>query len=77
MAVKALEIRPLEGPSSSAVDFGAEIHNADIENLTEEDFEVIRNALYSSLVVVIKNQAGVSPVSYREKNVLRLKTSRE
>ena len=66
MAVKTLEIRPLEAPSSSAVDFGAEIHNADIEHLTDEDFEVIRNALYNSLVVVIKNQAGLSPKAQYE-----------
>ena len=71
MAVKTLEVRPLEVSSKSAVDFGAEIHNADIENLTDADFEVIRDALYQSLVVVIKNQAGSSPVSYSEKNVLR------
>ena len=66
MAVKTLEIRPLEAPSSSAVDFGAEIYNADIEHLTDEDFEVIRNALYNSLVVVIKNQAGLSPKAQYE-----------
>jgi alpha-ketoglutarate-dependent taurine dioxygenase len=64
MAVKTLEVRPLETPTTSAVDFGAEIYNADIENLNDADFEVIRDTLYKSLVVVIKNQAGSSPVSY-------------
>ncbi len=58
MAVKTLEVRPLDGPHPQ---FGAEIDNVDIENLRDEDFEVIRNALYNYHVVVLKNQAGVSP----------------
>ena len=77
MAVKALEVRALEVPANSAVEFGAEILNADVENLSDEAFAVIHDTLYNNAVVVIKNQAGVSPVSYSEKNALRLKTSRE
>ena len=61
MAVKTLEVRPIEVPSTSAVDFGVEILNADVENLTDDDFAVIREALYHSHVVVIKDQADVSP----------------
>jgi alpha-ketoglutarate-dependent taurine dioxygenase len=67
MAVKILETRPLSAPSpQSAVDFGVEITNADIENLTDADFETIRAALYNSHVVVIKNQNGLSPKAQYE-----------
>jgi alpha-ketoglutarate-dependent taurine dioxygenase len=61
MAVKALQVSPIAAPSTSAVDFGAEIENADLENLSEEDFQTIRNALYHHHVVVLKNQTGLSP----------------
>jgi len=67
MAVKTLEVRPLKAPSStSAVDFGVEIDNVDLENLSDADFEIIRNALYHSHVVVLKNQAGLSPKAQYE-----------
>ena len=66
MAVKTLEIRPLQVPSTSAVDFGTEILNADVEHLTDDDFAIIREALYNSHVVIIKNQAGVSPKAQYE-----------
>ena len=66
MAVKKLEVRSLKTSSNSAIDFGAEILNADVEHLTEEDFEVIRDVLYKSSVVVIKNQDGVSPKAQYE-----------
>jgi alpha-ketoglutarate-dependent taurine dioxygenase len=61
MAVKVLEVRPLPVPAGSAINFGAEIDNVDIENLSEQDFETIRNALYNYHVVVLKNQEGLSP----------------
>lgn len=66
MAVKGLEIRPLVVPSTSAVDFGVEIDNVDIENLSEQDFDTIRTALYKNHVVVLKNQAGMSPKAQYE-----------
>jgi alpha-ketoglutarate-dependent taurine dioxygenase len=55
MAVKTLEVRPLKAP------VGAEIYHLDLPNLTEADFEIIRNALYNYHVVVLKNQSAVSP----------------
>ncbi|KAL3421087.1 alpha-ketoglutarate dependent xanthine dioxygenase [Phlyctema vagabunda] len=61
MAVKSLEIRPLPVPAGSQVNFGVEIENVDLENLSEEDFLAIRNALYTSHVVILKNQEGLSP----------------
>lgn len=58
MAVKTLEVRPLNGPHPQ---FGAEIYNVDLDNLKDADFETIRNTLYNYHVVVLKNQDGVSP----------------
>lgn len=67
MAVKTLEVRPLPSPQpESAVDFGVEIDYVDLENLSEADFETIRNALYNSHVVVLKNQTGLTPKAQYE-----------
>ncbi|KAF8863103.1 Clavaminate synthase-like protein [Acephala macrosclerotiorum] len=67
MAVKVLEVRPLPSPHpDSTVDFGVEIDNVDLENLSEADFQVIRNALYNSHIVVLKNQQGLSPKAQYE-----------
>jgi alpha-ketoglutarate-dependent taurine dioxygenase len=61
MAVKTIEVRPLPSPHpDSTVDFGVEVYNANLENLSDADFQVLRNALYNSHVVVLKNQTGLS-----------------
>ncbi|KAI9051970.1 hypothetical protein LZ554_004224 [Drepanopeziza brunnea f. sp. 'monogermtubi'] len=57
MAVQSLQVRPLPAPNpTSAVDFGIEIDHVDLENLSEAEFQTIRDALYRSHVVVLKNQ---------------------
>jgi xanthine dioxygenase len=61
MAVKTLEVKPFSTPENSSLNLGAEINNVDLEHLSEEDFKTIRNALYNHHVVVLKNQAGLSP----------------
>ncbi|KAM0142692.1 hypothetical protein ACHAP3_001798 [Botrytis cinerea] len=61
MAVKTLEVKPFSSPENSSLNLGAEINNVDLEHLSEEDFKTIRNALYNHHVVVLKNQAGLSP----------------
>jgi len=67
MAVKTLQVKPLQAPHpDSEVDFGVQIENVDLENLTDADFETIRKALYTSHVVVLKNQAGLSPKAQYE-----------
>jgi len=66
MTVKTIEVKPLVVPSTSAVDFGVEISNVDLENLSDSDFAIIRDALYHSHVVVLKNQAGLSPKAQYE-----------
>ena len=71
MAVKTLEVRPLDGPHPQ---FGAEIDNVNLENLSDADFETIRNTLYNYHVVVLKNQAGVSPKGLSHTKYLELYT---
>ncbi|APA06693.1 hypothetical protein SS1G_04722 [Sclerotinia sclerotiorum 1980 UF-70] len=66
MAVKTLEVKPISSPDNSSLNFGAEIDNVNLESLSEEDFKVIRNALYKYHVVVLKNQAGLSPKAQYE-----------
>lgn len=56
-----MPVKILEVASTSAVDFGAEILNAGIEDLKDADFAAICEALYKYHVVIIKNQAGLSP----------------
>jgi alpha-ketoglutarate-dependent taurine dioxygenase len=66
MAVKELSVRPLTVPTTSSVNFGVEIHNVDLEHLTEADFETIRNTLYKSHIVILKSQSGLSPKAQYE-----------
>ncbi|KAF5502614.1 putative dioxygenase [Colletotrichum aenigma] len=54
-------ITPLTPAEGSAVDFGAVVSNVDIENLTDADFDAIRDALFKHQVLVFKNQSHVSP----------------
>ncbi|KAF4554476.1 Taurine catabolism dioxygenase TauD-like protein 5 [Elsinoe fawcettii] len=54
-----VNIEPLSSADSN--DFGAVLSGVDIENLSDADFDVIRNALYTYQVLVVKNQLHVSP----------------
>lgn len=61
MAVKPVVVRPIVAPAGSQINFGAEIENVDLENLSDSDFASISDALYKHQVVVIKNQSSLSP----------------
>lgn len=50
----------------STHDFGAEPRNADLENLSESDFDVIRNALYEYQLILFKGQQGLPPLAQYE-----------
>lgn len=56
-----ITVHPFEVSGDSEVDFGAELRNVDLANVTPEDFDVIRNALYTYQVVLIKDQSAVTP----------------
>ncbi|KAI8246671.1 putative dioxygenase [Colletotrichum sp. SAR 10_77] len=59
-------ITPLTPAEGSAVDFGAVVSNVDVENLTDADFDAIRDALFKHQVLVFKNQSHVSPKAQYE-----------
>ncbi|KAJ9155114.1 Alpha-ketoglutarate dependent xanthine dioxygenase [Pleurostoma richardsiae] len=54
-------VQPLQLPEGSGIKFGAAVSGIDIENLTDADFDVIRDALFRNQVLVFKNQGHVSP----------------
>ncbi|KAH6651686.1 TfdA family taurine catabolism dioxygenase TauD [Truncatella angustata] len=64
--MSSITVEPLVFPKTSGVNFGAKVCNADIENLTDADFDVIRDALFRNQVVVFKNQSHVSPKAQYE-----------
>ncbi|OOQ81629.1 putative dioxygenase [Penicillium brasilianum] len=66
MAVLPPTVHPIEPPSGSQIDFGAQIEGIDLENLSDEQFTTIRNALYHHHVVVFKNQRNISPKAQYE-----------
>ena len=62
----AITVHKLTPPKGSSYDFAAELRNADLENLSEADFEVIRNALYENQVILFKGQQNLSPKAQYE-----------
>ncbi|KAI9366995.1 Clavaminate synthase-like protein [Aspergillus egyptiacus] len=61
-----LIVEKLTPPPGSDIDFGAVITNADLENLTDDTFSTISEALHTHLVVVIKNQHHLTPKAQYE-----------
>jgi len=56
-----LQIRPLEPAPGSTVDFGAEIADCDLVNLSDADFEALVRAVLTHHVVVIRGQTSLTP----------------
>ncbi|CAO3659619.1 unnamed protein product [Umbelopsis ramanniana] len=57
-----MQFRKIQLPASqTGVDFGLELIDCDLENLTEEQFKEIEKAVYTHQVLVIRNQSHVSP----------------
>ncbi|KAI1649064.1 Clavaminate synthase-like protein [Daldinia loculata] len=61
-----ITVEPLHVADNHGVNFGAVVHNANIDNLTDVDFEIIRNALFIHQVLVFKNKSDVSSKSQFE-----------
>jgi alpha-ketoglutarate-dependent taurine dioxygenase len=61
MTIRPVKIRPISVPIDSAVTFGAEIVNINLENLSDADFAIIHDALYKHQVLVFKNQSPLTP----------------
>ena len=62
MAIKSrITVHKLQPAKGSNVDFGAELHGADLENITPNDFAIIRQALYENQLILFKNQQDLTP----------------
>ncbi|KAJ4157969.1 uncharacterized protein LMH87_008517 [Akanthomyces muscarius] len=53
-------VQPFLQTPGSGVNFGAVVSGVDIDNLRDGDFDVIRNALFTHQVLIIKGQGHVS-----------------
>jgi alpha-ketoglutarate-dependent taurine dioxygenase len=56
-----LSIRALPKAAGSEVDFGVEIAPCDLAQLSDEDFATLQEAVLTSQVVVVREQAGLTP----------------
>ncbi|KAF2763862.1 Clavaminate synthase-like protein [Teratosphaeria nubilosa] len=67
MAIQSkITVHKLAPPKGSNIDFGAEIRGADLENLNQTGFDVIRKALYENQVLIFKGQQNLSPKAQYE-----------
>ncbi|KAK5108761.1 Alpha-ketoglutarate-dependent xanthine dioxygenase xan-1 [Meristemomyces frigidus] len=67
MAIKSrITVHKITPPKGSDIDFGAELRGADLDNITELDFDIIRRALYENQVLIFKNQQNLSPKAQYE-----------
>ncbi|WFD43614.1 hypothetical protein MPSI1_002277 [Malassezia psittaci] len=55
------QVKPFEHSSQSKINFGAQVLDVDIENVTKEDCDLIKDALYKHQVLLFKNQGHVTP----------------
>lgn len=55
-ASSKITITPMDNGPKSKVDFGATVLGVDLNNLTDEDFEVIHKALHEHKLLVFKEQ---------------------
>ncbi|PVI03353.1 Clavaminate synthase-like protein [Periconia macrospinosa] len=61
-----ITIHPITPPQGSTYTFGAELRNANLENLTEADKKTIIDALYTHQVILFKNQQSLTPKAQYE-----------
>ena len=67
MAIQSkITVHKIAPHSGSKIDFGAEVRGADLETISQTDFEIIRKALYEHQVIIFKNQQHVAPVAQYE-----------
>lgn len=67
MAIKSnITVNKIAPPTGAKFDIGAELQGADLENITESDFDVIRKALYEHQVILFKGQQNLSPKAQYE-----------
>lgn len=59
--IKPLNFKPLPTPATSKVNFGVQLENVNLQDLSESDFSQIQAALYTHSIIVIKNQNTLTP----------------
>ncbi|KAI9316283.1 taurine catabolism dioxygenase [Dichotomocladium elegans] len=60
-------IEPIKPTAAqSGVDFGAMIHDLDLETLSDHDFKKLEEAVYTYQVVVVRNQSHLQPKTQYE-----------
>jgi alpha-ketoglutarate-dependent taurine dioxygenase len=59
-----LTITPLQPPAGSKVAWGAEIKDVDLNNVSEEDFQKIKTAIYEHQLVIIRKQQALKPTNH-------------
>ncbi|KAJ8110023.1 hypothetical protein OPT61_g7020 [Boeremia exigua] len=59
--MSSIQITPVAHPANSRRNIGAVATNLDVNNLTEEDWKVVHDGLYTYSVLVLKNQAHATP----------------
>ncbi|KAF2096986.1 Clavaminate synthase-like protein [Rhizodiscina lignyota] len=62
----SIEVTPIPQQPNSRRNLGAVATNLDVNNLSAEDWDVIRNALYEHSVLVLKDQAHATPKAQYE-----------
>lgn len=55
------QVRPVVAPAGSKINFGVEIDNVDLENISDSEFATIKDAVYKHLVVIFRNQSALTP----------------
>ncbi|KAJ5935623.1 Taurine catabolism dioxygenase TauD/TfdA [Penicillium verhagenii] len=61
MTTTTICCKPLSPLNVSNIDFGVELTGIDVEAMNDDDFKILRQALYENQVVVIKNQGNLTP----------------
>lgn len=57
----SIQVEPLVHPANSRRNIGAVATNVDVNNLSEADWQIVRDALYNYSVLVLKDQAAATP----------------
>ncbi|WFC97286.1 hypothetical protein MBRA1_003952a, partial [Malassezia brasiliensis] len=60
------QVKPFTPAAGSKVNFGAQIDGVDLQNISEEEFKTIHDALYKHHVILFKNQGHVTPKAQYE-----------
>src|SRR5438045_9047887 len=61
-----LVVKPIEHAHDKLCNFGATISGVDLNDISDEDVQAIKNAAHKYRLVVIKSQNGLDPIKHWE-----------